>query len=61
MNVAVALQGRLYVSTLEAAAHLGITQAAVRARLRSGRLRGRRIGGRWRVYASELRTPRGGE
>ncbi len=43
-----------YLRPNQAALLLGVTPHAIRRALREGRLRGRKIGGRWRVLASAI-------
>ena len=52
------LRGRrvIYATVPEAAEFLHVPEDTVRWRLRSGKLKGRKFGSRWRVLASDLRA-----
>ena len=54
------LAGRLLLSVAEWCELTGEKPATVQARLRRGTLRGKKVGDRWRIYASELRKHEGG-
>lgn len=44
----------IYYTVNEAAALLGVNKHTVQARLRDGTIRGRKLGGEWRIYRESL-------
>jgi len=50
-------ESRIYLTTREAAAAFGVTEQTIRAWLRAGKIRGRKILRRWFVLKSEILPP----